>query len=103
MFEYLGECRNCCSIGSLADGIKDAVGPIVALSDVRSDFVLRGFVIERACVLVACDVRCAMTKIDSASGQRVDFSRFVSCTEIGRGSGEKIVVAVSILMGADVQ
>jgi hypothetical protein len=37
--DIISECRNCCSIGSPIDGIIDVVGPIVALLDVRSDFV----------------------------------------------------------------
>jgi molybdopterin-guanine dinucleotide biosynthesis protein A len=60
-------CRNCCSIGSLVNGIKDVVGPIVALLDVRSDFVLREVVRERA-FFAPCDVPCAITKIDAAGG-----------------------------------
>ena len=43
------------------------VGPIVALLDVRSDFVLREGVRERAFV-APCDVPCAITKIDAAGG-----------------------------------
>jgi hypothetical protein len=35
--------RNCYSIGSPIDGIKDVVGPIVALLKVHSDFLLGEF------------------------------------------------------------
>jgi cytochrome c2 len=38
--DIISECRHCHSIGSLVDGLKDVVGPIVALTDVRSNFVL---------------------------------------------------------------
>jgi hypothetical protein len=55
--DIISECRNCCSIGSPIDGIKDAVGPIVSLLEVGSDFVLREFVRERA-FLAACYVPC---------------------------------------------
>jgi hypothetical protein len=43
--EIISECRDCCSIGIPLDGIKDGVGPIVALLlEVRSAFVLGEFV-----------------------------------------------------------
>jgi hypothetical protein len=42
--DIISECRNCCLIGSLVDGIKDVYGPIVALLDARSEFVLGKFV-----------------------------------------------------------
>jgi hypothetical protein len=61
----LSECRNCCSIGSPTNGIKDVVGPAVALLEVRSAFLPREFVCERA-FFAACDVPCAMTEIDAA-------------------------------------
>jgi hypothetical protein len=51
--------------GSPVDGIIDVVGPIGALLDVRSEFVLGGFVRERA-ILVACDIPWAIMKIDLA-------------------------------------
>jgi hypothetical protein len=45
--DIISECRNGCSIGSSAAGIKDVVGSIVALLDVRSEFVHREFIRER--------------------------------------------------------
>jgi hypothetical protein len=43
--EIISECRDCCSIGIRLDGIKDGVGPIVALLlEVRSAFVLGEFI-----------------------------------------------------------
>jgi hypothetical protein len=48
--DIISECRNCCSIDSTVDGIKDVVGPIVALLNVPSEFVLKEFVREHACV-----------------------------------------------------
>jgi hypothetical protein len=66
--DIISECRNGCSIGSPAAGIKDVVGSIVAFLDVRSEFGHRDFFRERTC-LVACDVPCAIRKIDSAGGQ----------------------------------
>jgi hypothetical protein len=78
---------------------------IVALLDVHPEFCL------------ACDIPGAITKIDSAGGQRVKLSSCVSCTEIYEcissevvsrnielgGSGEEIEVTLFILMAADVQ
>jgi hypothetical protein len=53
--DIISECRDCCSSGSSVDGIKDVVGPTAALLEVRSDFVLREFVRERAFLrLVLC-------------------------------------------------
>jgi hypothetical protein len=57
--DLIRECRNCCSICSLIDGIKDVGGPTVALLEVRSDFVSE-FVRERA-FSAAYDVPCAIT------------------------------------------
>jgi hypothetical protein len=37
------------AVGSPVDGIKDVVGPMVALLDIRSDFALGGFVRQRVC------------------------------------------------------
>jgi hypothetical protein len=63
----VSECRNCCSIGSPVDGIKYVIGPIVTLLDGRSGFVHRETVRGRA-FFAACDVPCAITKIDAAGG-----------------------------------
>jgi hypothetical protein len=65
--EIISECRNCYSIGSSIDGIKDVGASKVALLEVRSDFVPMEFVCERA-FFAACDVPCAMTGIEAAGG-----------------------------------
>jgi molybdopterin-guanine dinucleotide biosynthesis protein A len=57
--DLISEYRNSCSIGSPVDGIKDVVGPMVALLQVRS--VLSEFVRERS-FFVACDVPCDRTR-----------------------------------------
>jgi hypothetical protein len=81
------------------------VGPIVALLDVRSEFVLREFVRELA-FFAACDVPWAITKTDAAcqllGDPRVPRKRARrQGYELCR-SGEKVEFTVSIVMGAGV-
>jgi hypothetical protein len=66
------------------------VGPIVVLLYARILYSWNSFVSVRA-FSAACDASCAITKIDSAGGKRVDLSRFVSGSEILEYIGSELV------------
>jgi hypothetical protein len=85
------------------------------LLDVRPQFVLREFV-RKPVFFLTCDIPGAITKTDSAGGQRVEVRSFVGCTEIHEctssdvvsknielcGPGEEIEITSLILTAAGV-
>jgi hypothetical protein len=88
--------------------------PIVALLDIRPEYVFKEFGPELA-LLETGELETLRHKIESVGGQRLELNRVFSCPEIGEyssgeavsmsielcGAGEEIEVALCILMAPD--